>query len=406
MTSKQQDQAFLALSKSTSHEALGTEELTQLNQWMEENSELLDREIMSELPALLEIADINATAPTWDEFLEMNREKIRVKKRAAKIHSIKRGVLTAAAILVIVISINYFSQRKQANRPSIAAADNNAGKPGSYKATLGLADDQRIDLESASTGHLAAQGNINISKSSPGNIKYDTSQAGLGKPYPNTLTTPRGGEFHIKLADGTDVWLNAASQLSYPTVFIDSVRRVELSGEAYFEVAKDARRPFIVITRKTSKDVLIQVLGTKFNVNAYDNEPAHKVTLEEGSVRIITTAGAATVLRPGQEARIDAQKITVLSDPQSEQSLAWTKESFDFGDMDFTTVMHQLERWYNVSFRDTTHKPFQQPRQFKRVYFYGKISRTENIKSILETLGRYERFTYSITGNEIIISPY
>jgi transmembrane sensor len=160
----------------------------------------------------------------------------------------------------------------------------------------------------------------------------------------NTLTTPRGGQFRLALPDGSEVWLNAASSIKYPTAFTGKDRKVEITGEAYFEIAHDASKPFKV--RVNGMEV--NVLGTHFNINAYHDEAFVNTTLLQGKVSL-TKAGAVALLRPGQQARVDnTRSISVLNNVDVDQVVAWKNGYFSFEKADLQTVMRQIARWYDV----------------------------------------------------------
>ncbi len=237
--------------------------------------------------------------------------------------------------------------------------------PGGNKAVLTLADGSQIMLDSAANGNIARQGAVEVLKKDNGALDYRLNDAKHattnGALLYNTLSTPRGGQYKLTLPDGTKVWLNAASSIRYPAVFDREKRQVEVTGEAYFEVAREKDRKFIVRTEGSA----IEVLGTHFNVNAYANEPSINTTLVEGSVKVSRgNAGQNSVtLKPGQQAAIShssqgspqtpVQAIlvqTVDTDPV----IAWTKNNFTFTNISLANAMRQVERWYDVKivFRD------------------------------------------------------
>jgi ferric-dicitrate binding protein FerR (iron transport regulator) len=220
--------------------------------------------------------------------------------------------------------------------------------PGGDKAVLTLADGSTIVLDDAQNGNLTQQGNTKVIKLN-GKLAYDPAKAGAGEIVYNTISTPRGGKYQIELPDGTQVWLNAASSLHFPTAFIGRERKVEITGEAYFEVApltpKGGQKiPFIVSVNGSE----IEVLGTHFNVMAYSDEDAVKTTLLEGSVKFVN-GNNTSLLKPGQQSQLLRNgQVKVVSDVDVENVISWKNGMFQFENADMETVMRQLSRWYDV----------------------------------------------------------
>lgn len=253
--------------------------------------------------------------------------------------------IAVAAIILVTLGAGVFylfTINKGGGRITVPekVAARDVAAPSTSRATITLAGGERVFLDSASSGTLATQGAVQVRKLEDGQISYAGQSDKL--TY-NTLFNPRGSKvISLTLGDGTQVWLNAESSLRYPAAFTGNRRPVEITGEAYFEVAHDSRRPFIVSKGGTA----ITVLGTHFNVNAYDDEPAMKVTLLEGSVSV-NAGGGQLLLKPGQQA-VQANQLTLNSTPDIKQVLAWKNGVFDFGGQSFTASMRQLERWYNI----------------------------------------------------------
>jgi hypothetical protein len=223
---------------------------------------------------------------------------------------------------------------KQEQPVEHTAVSNNDVAPGSNKAMLTLGDGATIMLDSAHNGMLAEQGNSRINKLTDGRLAYQASTEKPTEILYNTLATPRGGQYQLLLPDGSQVWLNAASSITYPTAFAGNTREVSIRGEVYFEVAKNKQKPFIV---RSDRDT-ITVLGTRFNVNSYADEPAGKTTLLEGSVRI-----SNKVLQPGEAyARGRVMKTDI------QQDVSWVNGAFNFNNMDLKSIFRQLSRWYDV----------------------------------------------------------
>ena len=255
----------------------------------------------------------------------------------------------AAAIAILLLGSSVFYHYHHSGKEEIAVKQEMAhdvAAPSIAKATLTLANGTIVYIDSAKNGSLAIQGNINVVKSGNGQIQYsagDKRQPAAAE-Y-NTLRNPKGSKvITLSLADGSKVWLNAESSLKYPTAFTGNERKVEITGEAYFEVTHDASKPFIVTKGATS----VQVLGTHFNVNTYDDENEIRVTLLEGSVKV-QNGSNENIIKPGQQARVgkDSQ-IKVVNGVDIEEVIAWQKGLFVFDNTDLATIMREVSRWYDV----------------------------------------------------------
>jgi len=262
--------------------------------------------------------------------------------------------------------------------------------PGGNKAILTLADGKKIVLDTASNGTLAQQGGIKVIKTGA-QLNYSSSSNPAEVLY-NTITTPKGGQYQLTLSDGSKVWLNAASSLHFPTAFSGKERKVELTGEGYFEVTKNKEKPFIVSANNTS----IEVLGTHFNINAYSDEKSIKTTLLEGSVKV-SKGNVITLIAPGEQARVNnlSGDITVKKDVDLDEAVAWKNGKFVFQSEDIKSIMRQLERWYDVNVvygKNVTDEEF-----------IGSISRQVNISQILEMLEKAGSVDFEIKGRTIIV---
>ena len=281
----------------------------------------------------------------------------------------------AAAIVLLLGAGSYFWLFEQNSGPT--GVHNRATAkdilPGTNKAILTLADGSSIILDSTTTGIIAQQGTAAIEKQSNGAIVYNLNGASDGKIMTNTLRTPRGGQYKLTLPDGTKVWMNAASSITYPAVFTGDKREVSVTGELYFEVAKNAAQPFIVDVNEESS---IEVLGTSFNINAYDNESSSKTTLIEGKVKV-RKEDQSDILQPGQQARI-GDAITITPRVDLDQILAWKNGNFNFEDMPLSEIMRQLERWYDIEVRYEGPMP--------AIKFHGKMSRGVALSDVITFL--------------------
>ncbi len=289
------------------------------------------------------------------------------------------AVAASIALLLSAAGWLWLNRTPSAGIVKIAPKPANAGDilPGGNKAVLTLDDGSTIMLDSTSNGIVAQQGGATILKRDNGQLAYDVLQKGFQKVLYNTLSTPRGGQYQLVLPDGSKVWLNSGSTIRYPTNFTGKERRIDLSGEAYFEVVKNAAMPFKVnVNGKTE----VAVLGTHFNINSYTDEPAINTTLLEGSVRVTELETHDTrLIAPGEQAQLKVNgQIYVNKNVNIEQVMAWKNGIFNFDDADLPTVLRQLSRWYDV---DIVYEGTIPQREFG-----GKMQRDLNLSQILRIL--------------------
>lgn len=275
-----------------------------------------------------------------------------VSKTTRKIHHLRQWRWVAAAIVLLAVGGNYIYHLQRTGRQPAPAATVSLTadvQPGGNKAVLTLGNGQKIVLDGAVNGTLAQQGNAKVLKLNNGQLVYNALHEKPGEQPKeivyNTLTTPRGGQYRIALPDGTKVWLDAASSVTYPATFAGKDRSVAVTGQVYFEVARDKSRPFQVRVN----DVTVEVLGTAFNINAYADEREIRTTLLEGRVKV--SAGSRTpLLSPGQQARIGPDgSLKVTGDINADEITAWKNGLFHFEKADIQMVMRQLARWYDVT---------------------------------------------------------
>ncbi len=321
------------------------------------------------------------------------------RKPAAKQFSIGWLRVAAAAILLLAGTAAFFMLGKKAVVAAVAVVTPKKAElqhdvaPGGNKAVLTLADGSSIILDSAHNGSLAQQGGAKILKVDAGQLAYNTGAAANGQIMYNTIATPRGGQYQVTLADGTEVWLNAASLLRFPTVFSGSERDVELTGEAYFEVAKNATMPFHV--KVNNMDV--KVLGTHFNIMAYNNEGKVKTTLLEGKVNVTGRGFAADIL-PGQQAGVDnATGSLKLKEVNTALAVAWKNGLFRFRETKILELMRQVERWYDV---DVDYKT---PTEGKD--YTGIVPRSQNVSALLQMLELTGTVHFAVEGKKITVLP-
>ena len=346
------------------------------------------------LKSLLEKESLSNNEPSEDgnhsSLLKKTFDKIKSeignnKKQqpAIVIPLYKKGWFRAAAVaLLFLIGATVFYTFHSQKEKAIAGIEKVQPvkdiQPGKNSAVLTLSNGTQILLDSADNGTLAQQGNMKVLKIN-GRISYTTSGANQNeKPVYNTIATTRGNEYQLILADGTKAWLNAASSIHFPAAFTGKERRVEITGEVYFEVAHDRSKPFKVeFSNAAGRKGEVEVLGTHFDVNAYPDENAIKTTLLQGSVKV-RQSDKIQMLSPGQEAIITSDAITLKKDVDVDQVTAWKDGYFLFNNTDIQTIMRQVTRWYDV---DVNFKG-----KIPADGFTGKISRNVPLSKFLRIL--------------------
>ena len=333
-----------------------------------------------------------------------------------RIGIVRRWAWAAAIILLIAGAgtIAYFHSRPApalvSNQPPTVIA------PGGNKAILTLANGTTITLDSAANGAIAQQGYSSVIKSAGGQISYQPAGATANPdatanqasaatnpditPLMNTLRTPRGGQYRLTLPDGTKVWLNAASAITYPTAFSGPQRKVTITGEAYFEVTPDPAHPFIATINDR---YTIQVLGTSFNVDGYMDAGTMNTTLLQGSVRVMADLGLGPrnnpndLLKPGQQLRIGNKTATLIRAADIDKVMAWKNGFFNFDDLTLKEAMHQIERWYDVEVIYEKGIP--------DIRFEGGISRNIQLADLLKVLARADVKFRIEPGRKLVVLP-
>jgi ferric-dicitrate binding protein FerR (iron transport regulator) len=298
-----------------------------------------------------------------------------------------RAAAVAATLILLIAGLYYYRNTRQTRDIVQAPAPQQPHDiaPGRTRATLTLSNGQTIALDPSSNGILGHDSGVNISNTDSV-LTYKGNSDSRSLAF-NTLSTAKGEQYSVTLSDGTKVWLNAASILRFPIQFTGEDRRVEVTGEAYFEVARDASKPFFI----SSGDMHVQVLGTSFNINAYANEPIVRTTLLEGAVRI----NHRVDLSPHQQSRIEkGGDIKVLKDIDVDEVVAWKNGAFSFNNADITTVMRQLERWYDIEVVYEGDKPAD--------VFYGGISRSSTLMEVLKIL-QASKVRFRLEGKRLIV---
>lgn len=394
---------------------LSVGESIELEQWANEsaaNRELLqqltnDDNLRQELIEYYEAEESKEVV--WRKIEAATNENTHIIPVAVPRYS-KYKYLAAAVTVgaVLTTAVYFWSQNKPAttNPTPVAKADVSDVLPGGNKAILKLGDGKTIVLDNAQNGLLAQQGNVHVIKQNNGELVYDSR----GKSLPidhspltyNTLGTPAGGQFQLKLPDGTRVWLNASSYIMYPTAFTGVERRVAVYGEAYFEVAKDATKPFKVdvLTSggETRNGTEVEVLGTHFNINAYGNEALVKTSLLEGKVKISSSyfnGKQSAILKPGQQSQVEVEgKMKVQEHANMEEVVAWKNGDFLFQSADIGTLMRQVARWYDIE--------ISYPNGMPKDKFSGKIGRNVNLSQLLEIL-KYSEVKFELKGRTLVV---
>jgi len=387
------------------NEKASREEVEEMFEWMRlaESEEALKSMIAEEW---LEDGNTLPGKRDWEKIWAVVRAGT-VEGRRARLFSIARAGVAAALVLMLGGGVLYWvTGKRRAAVPAPVASGHykNDIVPGGNKAMLTLANGSTIVLDSAQDGTLAQQGSTKIIKLDGGALAYRAAAGSKGQTTEqtgfNTIATPRGGQYRIILPDGSKVWLNAASSLRFPAAFTGTERTVELTGEAYFEIAKNAEKPFHVkvpsgVTAGESMDV--EVLGTSFNVMAYTNEEKIHTTLLEGKVKVKQGAMAEN-LSPGRQAIVDQNTSAIeVADANIEQTVAWKDGLFRFKETDIRELMRQVERWYDVDVVYRTDRGDQD--------FTGVVSRNKNVSTLLQMLELTGTVHFKIEGKRIIVLP-
>jgi transmembrane sensor len=332
---------------------------------------------------------------TVDQLRRRLYQSILTKERIAPIknRSLHWKYVAAAAAILIVIGVSLFFNAKN---PVQTIVQNHINEiiPGRNNATLTLANGTKISLSDAKNGTLALQNDVQVQKNTDGQIVYDLlhNEVEATNDF-NAMTTPRGGQYQVVLSDGTKVFLNAGSSLRYPVRFSGATRKIELVGEAYFEVSKDKHHPFIVVTNEQE----VEVLGTHFNINSYADEPQVRTSLLEGSVKVSSVkTSKSKLLKPGQQAIMSDGQLSVIN-TDVDMAVAWKDGYFMFNSEPIESIMRKISRWYDVEVIYSGKVPTDD--------FGGTVKRGSDIKSVLRKLELTGKIHFKIDGRRIIVSP-
>lgn len=374
------------LIKKSINKTLGPEEDAELTAWLEASA--INRQLFEKL---------NSAEGQTVYYTDLKRfdaqNALRKTKKQFKHISIKSALwmrYAAAVIVLIVVSATLWLSRINRTDSDRNIPGSDIG-PGRDMAVLTLANGKKIALNTVSTGELAEQNGISITKAANGTVVYHVSDKARKENTDqyNTIETPRGGTYQISLPDGTKIWLNAASSLHFPVRFSSKERRVVLRGEGYFEVAKDKTKPFFVCTANQQ----VEVLGTHFNIDAYCDESKEQTTLIEGAVKVTRLGHPenpdGTLLYPGQKSLLMDHNFNVVP-ANEEQDLAWKKGSFLFDDMELSSILKKLSRWYNIEV-DYSNVP--------KMSYTGFISRNVKLSAVLKNLELTGKVKFRIKNN-------
>ncbi|MBL7737089.1 MAG: FecR domain-containing protein [Chitinophagaceae bacterium] len=373
------------------------EEEQELFSWVTEGNEQPVKEHIEKLASSYR-SDEAALRVDWEQLYQRIIEEKNTIDRQPGIRKMAWMRWAAAAVVLLLGSGYYFfsgANREEKQKALVHVQHtnkNDVAAPDAVNAVLTLANGQRVILDSAGNGMLAMQGSVEVRKLPDGQIAY---QGKSKEVQYNTLSNPRGSMvIALTLSDGSRVWLNAASSLRYPTAFTGKERKVEITGEAYFEVAHNPAMPFVVSKGGTT----VQVLGTHFNVNAYDDERSLNVTLLEGSVSVKTAgSGQSKVIRPGEQAQVEKDgSIGLAGSVDLNEVMAWKNGLFSFKGAGIESIMRQVARWYDVDVifeKQVTER------------FYAEISMSTNVSTLLKMLEATKAVQFSIEGKTIRVMP-
>lgn len=317
------------------------------------------------------------------------------QRRSTRSAWLVRSVAAALLVAVAVTAVWMFTRQRSSSPPALAQQPKKRPVPdvlpGGQKALLTLGNGTVITLDDAANGTLAKQGSATVIKMN-GKLDYRSNTASPGETVYNTISTPRGGQYQVELPDGSMVWLNAASSLHFPTAFTGKERRVEITGEAYFEVAGKKDQPFVVAVSGSE----VTVMGTHFDVMAYADEATLETTLFEGSVRFSHNS-QTVLLKPLEQSRLKRDgRLDMINGLDEEDVLAWKNGFFHFTNADLQTVMRQLARWYDVEveYRVTPDGNL----------YDVEMPRTSKLSSVLKVLELTANVHFTIEGRKIIVS--
>ena len=375
---------------------LSHDEQQQLEQWVKNdptNRALFEslherQQLTEELKGLLRYNEETALSSVYKAIGKQRAVVVPLWKIIAR-----RSIVAALVILLAGVGWRFFARRAVSNRENIPTLAAGTTRAGDLKAILTLADGSQVTLDSGQAKFPDRQGAARVRQNKDGLIY---SSAGNGTMAYNTITVPRGGQYHVVLADGSEVWMNAASSLTYPTSFEGNTREVTIAGEAYFSVTKDATKPFLV----TAHAMKIQVVGTEFDVMAYTEEDAIRTTLINGAVKASSTTRQGQkqelLLHPGdQAALVHASGLLHIERPNLDDLTSWRRGELHCQQTDVPTIMRQVARWYDVS--------IEYRGSVANIDFSGQLSRKQRVEDVLDILSDTRKVHFEWTKNKTIV---
>ncbi|MCS3795958.1 FecR family protein [Niastella sp. OAS944] len=374
------------------------EEQAILDNWVNasaENKQLFatltnNDELQPKLNLLHEIEGTREDAKRWAMQLIFTGAVVTPVRRAAT-YSIWKTVAAAAVVTAVLGTSAYFLLKKDTSEVATVQPEHSVladAAPGAYKAQLVLDDGSTIELDSAGNRKLAQQGNMQV-MNADGQLVYKKDATTKATALFNTLKTARGQMYPVKLSDGSAVWLNSSSSIRFPVAFTEQERRVEITGEAYFEVAHNDKKPFTVSVNGTE----VQVVGTVFNINSYNDEGSMRTTLLKGAVKV-KKGDQQVMIKPGEQAQVLNDNIKVNKEVNITKEVAWKNGLFYFKNEDLKTIMRQIARWYDV---DVVYEG-----NVSKEGISGKIYRNTNLSEVLKLLNVLE-VNFKMEGKKLII---
>ncbi|MEP7375992.1 MAG: FecR domain-containing protein [Chitinophagaceae bacterium] len=373
-------------------QSLTEAELDELDAWIvasDENQELFEELIDRKN---IEAGILKQKGIDTEKALRKIKEQMGMKSLVPVKKTNRSWAYAIAASVLLLAGIFFYTRSGKDDTPKKEIVNEVPDlKPGGNKATLKLADGSIIDLATQKMGVVSNENGTLINKVEDGQLIYSADATATTEIKYNTLVTPKGGQYKVVLPDSTVVWLNAASSLKYPVAFGGAERVVELTGEGYFEVAKNGKRPFKV---RLKNNATVEVLGTHFNINAYDDEEYIRATLLEGSVNI-SSKKVSLKMMPGQQMLLQNNGDMALNrDVSQEEVTAWKEGEFSFKKATIESIMRQVARWYDV---DISYEG-------KTTYHFNvTISRNEPVSKLFKILELTNRVHFTIEGKRIIV---
>ena len=326
-------------------------------------------------------------------------EKINDAMKTKHRFNYKTWAVAASVVMITGFGVAIYKAGIKSETPKEARVQNKI-QPGGNRAILTLANGKKISLVNTANGRIAIQGGVEVTKSVSSQLIYSSQSSDLKRESSaskgeeiayNTIEIPAGGQYQVILPDHSKVWLNSLSQLKFPVSFKNlKERRVELTGEGYFEVVHNEKQPF----RVSACNTLTEDIGTTFNIKAYKDDPDLKLTLITGAASI-TAGGGYAVLKPGKQAMYN--KDLTVSSVNFEDEIAWKNGYFRFSDENLENIMKSLARWYNIKY-------IFQDKSLKNETYAAVTDRFANITPLLNLMEKTGNAEFKIIGNTVMIS--